>query len=415
MVKLVHPSGNANVREVLLALDDEAQLGEYVTFLATIGGNLFDKLAKLPGGAEFERRRIDARYVGKVASKPWPELMRLIAQRFGWDWLIRHQNGLFCPDQNNKRLGRFAVERLRHPRHEQWQAVYCYEDTALESFTAAKELGLKTIYDLPTGYWRANKQLFQEEREREPLWSQLLPALKDSEAKLERKERELDLADVVITASRFTTDTLAKFPGKRPPIFTIPYGAPAVVGRKIGVSSDEKLKCLFVGSLSQQKGLSYMFQALRLVDAPIEMTVIGRSGRTDFQPLNEALSGVSYIPSLPNSEILELMRQQDVLLFPTLFDGFGLVLVEAMSRGCVVIASPNCGAPDIVTNGEDGFIVPIRDPRAIAEKLELLHRDRDRLAVMSRAASTKAGDLTWAAYRQAIASTVRGVLAKKVA
>lgn len=415
MVQLAHPSGNANVREVLHALDDDALLGEYVTFLATIGGNVFDGLAKLPGGAEFERRRIDTRYAGKVALRPWPELIRLLAQRFGWHSLIRHQVGLFCPDRNNKRLGCFAVERLRRARHEQWRAVYGYEDTALESFSAAKELGLRTIYDLPTGYWRANKQVFEEERQREPLWSQLLPALKDSEAKLERKERELELADVVITASRFTTDTLAKFPGKRPPIFTIPYGAPAAVGRKIGNAADEKLKCLFVGSLSQQKGLSYMFEALRIVDAPIEMTVVGRSSRADFQPLNEALSKVNYVPSMRNSEILELMHRHDVLLFPTLFDGFGLVLLEAMSRGCVVIASPNCGAPDVVTSGEDGFVVPIRDPRAIAEKLELLHRDRDRLVAMSKAASAKASDLTWAAYRQAIASTVRDAIAEEAA
>jgi glycosyltransferase involved in cell wall biosynthesis len=202
------------------------------------------------------------------------------------------------------------------------------------------------------------------------------------------------------------------FPGKLPPVVTVPYGAPEPLGRKMEASRDGKLKCLFVGTLSQQKGLSYMFEALRMVDVPVEMTVVGRPGRADFQPLNEALSKVNYIPSLPNAKILELMHRQDVLLFPTLFDGFGLVMLEAMSRGCVVVATPNCGASDVLTDGEDGFIVPIRDPQAIAEKLELLYRDRDRLVLMSRAASTKAGKLTWSAYRQTIASAVREVLAE---
>ena len=87
-------------------------------------------------------------------------------------------------------------------------------------------------------------------------------------------------------------------------------------------------------------------------------------------------------------------------------------MLEAMSRGCVVVATPNCGASDVLTDGEDGFIVPIRDPQAIAEKLELLYRDRDRLVLMSRAASTKAGKLTSSAYRQTIASAVREVLAE---
>ena len=409
---LSHPSGNSNVRETLRALDENSLLSQYVTFFATIRGNVFDKLSKLPGGSEFDRRRLDVRYAKKVACKPWPELMRLLAQRFGWHWLIQHQVGLFCPDRNNERLGRFAVERLSSSPHASFQAVYGYEDTALESFSAAKKLGLKTIYDLPTGYWRASKELFEEERAREPLWSQLLPVLRDTEVKLGRKERELELADVVITASGFTKHTLDMFPGKLPPVVTVPYGAPEPLGRKMEASRDGKLKCLFVGTLSQQKGLSYMFEALRMVDVPVEMTVVGRPGRADFQPLNEALSKVNYIPSLPNAKILELMHRQDVLLFPTLFDGFGLVMLEAMSRGCVVVATPNCGASDILTDGEDGFIVPIRDPQAIAEKLELLYRDRDRLVLMSRAASTKAGKLTWSAYRQTIASAVREVLAE---
>jgi glycosyltransferase involved in cell wall biosynthesis len=65
----------------------------------------------------------------------------------------------------------------------------------------------------------------------------------------------------------------------------------------------------------------------------------------------------------------------------------------------------------VLTEGEDGFIVPIRDPQAIAEKLELLHRDRERLAAMSEAASKKAKSLTWERYRQGVVEVVREALA----
>jgi len=156
-----------------------------------------------------------------------------------------------------------------------------------------------------------------------------------------------------------------------------------------------------------------MFEVLESVQVPVEMTVVGRSSRRDFEPLNRALARVNYFASLPHQEILQLMRSNDVLLFPTLFDGFGLVMLEAMSQGCVVIATPNCGAPDVIDNGSDGFIVPIRDPHAIAEKLELLHRDRDRLAAMSEAARKKAEGLTWEAYHRNIAAVVQEVIEKK--
>ena len=153
-----------------------------------------------------------------------------------------------------------------------------------------------------------------------------------------------------------------------------------------------------------------MFEALKAVQAPVEMTVVGRSSRRDFEPLNSALSRVSYFASLPHREVLQLMQSSDVLLFPSLFDGFGLVMLEAMSQGCVVIATPNCGAPDFIEDGRDGFVVPIRDSRAIAEKIELLHMDRDLFAAMREAALRKAKTITWDSYRQNVASAVREAL-----
>jgi glycosyltransferase involved in cell wall biosynthesis len=400
------------VRQALDGLCEADLLGEYVTFFMTARGNIFDRLAKLPGASEFERRRFPEHIAANCAQKPWPELLRLVGQKLGMRLLVQHQTGFVCPDRNNIRLGCFAAKRIAKSRAG-LRGVYCYEDAALEAFLEARRVGICTIYDLPTGYWRAKKDLFEEERVHEPVWSQLLPALEDNEAKLERKERELELADFVITASSFTNKTLDQFSGRLPKTATIPYGAPARCSRRdlSRSSRDSKLRCLFVGSLSQQKGLSYLFEAVKTADAPLELTVVGRSGCRDFAPLNKELSAATYYPSLPNSGVLELMANHDVLIFPTLFDGFGLVILEAMSQGCVVIASTNCGAPDVIHDGQDGFVVPIRDPRAIADRLEILHGNRDRLASMSDFAQRKAQALTWEVYRHSIVSAVREALA----
>jgi len=79
---------------------------------------------------------------------------------------------------------------------------------------------------------------------------------------------------------------------------------------------------------------------------------------------------------------------------------------EAISQGLPVIATPHTCAPDLLTDGQDGFIVPIRDSSAIAEKLELLHNDRDRLASMSAAALETARKFGWERYRKGIVETV---------
>src|SRR6185369_8333095 len=107
--------------------------------------------------------------------------------------------------------------------------VYAYEDGALEAFTKAKEFGLKCFYDLPTGHWRAARRLLEAERTLWPEWEMTLGYFQDSETKLARKDKELNLADMIITASTFTASTLKEFPGELPPVKVIPYGFPVVM------------------------------------------------------------------------------------------------------------------------------------------------------------------------------------------
>jgi glycosyltransferase involved in cell wall biosynthesis len=170
-----------------------------------------------------------------------------------------------------------------------------------------------------------------------------------------------------------------------------------------------------VGGLSQRKGIADLFEAMDLVKPHVELTVIGRKSTAACAALDAALQKHRWIESLPREQILAEMRAHDVLVFPSLFEGFGLVVTEALSQGLPVITTSHTCGPDVLTEGEDGFIVPIRNPQAIAEKLALLHRDRECLAAMSVAASKKAKSLTWERYRQGVVEVVRETLALKSA
>ena len=101
-------------------------------------------------------------------------------------------------------------------------------------------------------------------------------------------------------------------------------------------------------------------------------------------------------------QILEQMRLHDVLIFPTLFDGFGLVITEALSQGLPVITTLNSGAPECIRDGVEGFIVPIRNSQAIAERLQELASNRDQLAAMRQASLRRAAELSWAGYEQGL-------------
>ena len=167
---------------------------------------------------------------------------------------------------------------------------------------------------------------------------------------------------------------------------------------------------LFAGSLGQRKGLSYLLDAVARMKGHAELTLLGAKTVPDCPALNAAVREHRWIPSLPHDELLAEMERQDVLALPSLFEGFGLVILEAMSRGLPVIATPHTAGPDVIEDGVDGFIVPIRSAEMIAVKLEILRRDPERLLAMKAAARRKALTLTWDAYRRRLVDAVRETL-----
>jgi glycosyltransferase involved in cell wall biosynthesis len=288
------------------------------------------------------------------------------------------------------------------------KAVYCYEDGAFDTFQTARARGIATLYDLPIGYHTVAQKIFQEEAFLKPEWAVTLTGLQDSIEKLERKAKELSLADHVVVASSFTASTLAGLLKETQKLSIVPYGAPAPCPLPEGGvrGGRKKLKVLYVGSLTQRKGISYLFDAITPLAPHIELTVVGRMAARCIA-LEKNLRPHRYYASLPHGKILELMRSHDVLVFPSLFEGFGLVLTEALSCGLPIIATPNTAAPDLITNGVEGFIVPLRSSQAITEKLELMLSGKINLGDMRQAAVAKAQTLGWQNYEKEIIRIVK--------
>lgn len=112
---------------------------------------------------------------------------------------------------------------------------------------------------------------------------------------------------------------------------------------------------------------------------------------------------------IPRSEIPELLAWADVLVLPSICEGSALVTYEALASGVPVITTPNAGSP--VIDGETGYIVPIRDSLAIAEKLERLAAAPELLKDMSAAARRYAEEhLSYEAYSKRLISAFEQVL-----
>jgi glycosyltransferase involved in cell wall biosynthesis len=108
--------------------------------------------------------------------------------------------------------------------------------------------------------------------------------------------------------------------------------------------------------------------------------------------------GVVCLGQTPREALLREMSEADVFVFPSLFEGFALVILEAMAAGLPVITTPNTAGPDLIEDGKEGLIVPAGDVRALQTAMESLLNDPERARAMGCAAHEKAKEYTWERY-----------------
>lgn len=412
---LSHPTGNANSRAVANSFAERGMLTEFHTSIASFEGSILDRLSSFPGLSEIKRRKFDSKLRSVTKMSPWHEMARLIASKAGMHSLVAHEHGKFSIDKVYRSIDKKVSESLLHAFKKGIKAVYAYEDEALLSFREARRQQLSCLYDLPTGYWRAARILLNDQAEKFPEWQSTLIGFKDSEQKLANKDEELKLADLIFVASSFTAKTLEYFPGKLNAVEVIPYGFPdiATEGYLDKTVQNRKLKLLFVGKLSQQKGIANVFEAVNFFKDHVELTLVGTKGSHECKALDIELAKHNWIPSLDHQSVLTLMKQHDVLLFPSLFDGFGLVITEAMSQGTPVIASERCAGPDLIYHGQNGWLMDAASTESLISSIEELLSNKNVINVASRNAMESARLRPWSQYGADLTATINSHLNRK--
>lgn len=284
--------------------------------------------------------------------------------------------------------------------------VYAFKSAALEIFEHAREQGILTLLDqtgaLTETYWRMSA----EEEARYPGWQPRGAAgTPELEAYCAREKRERELADRILCPSEYVIETLSKAgvnPGK---CELVPYGYDATaVEEPCGERNPSStLRVLLVGSVRLEKGIQYALEAAKRLGRGFEFRAVG-----DVHLLPEGSrlvkEKVELTGQVPWTELAQHYRWADILLFPTLSDSFGLVQLEAMAHGLPVITTPHAGK--VVRDGTDGFIVPIRDAEAIAQKLEHLAANRDKLTELSRAALERITGFDMKSYGKRLLSAI---------
>jgi len=408
---IYHITGNANVKAAVYGLQQANMLDEFHVTIAAFPGTVLDRLGSISAFSEIRRRRFDPVLRPFTRRWPWLEAGRLIAPKIGILKNTCGKNGPFYIDTVVQRHDRHVASCLKYAAKRGASAVYGYEDASIFSFQEAKRLGLQCFYDLPIGYWRAAHRILKLEQERLPQWATTLTAFEDSKEKLLRKDRELELADKIFVASSFTANTLKEFPGNLAPVHVIPYGFPAVSKEQKTYRSFHRkrsLKILFIGSLSQRKGIAHLFEAVKQLKDFVKLTVVGKKQGNHCAALDAALREHVWLPSLSNEAILNLMQQHDVLAFPSLFEGFGLVISEAMSQGTPVITTDRTAGPDLMTDGHNGWLIRAGCTEALTEAFARLLDHPEEIAMVGKAAMETARCRPWTKYGRELAHAIGG-------
>lgn len=410
-IVVAHPTGNANVRATASGLNEAGLLAEFRTCIATFPGSWLDACGAWAPLAELRRRQFDAGLMPKTHTWPWREAGRALAAKAGFASLIKHEVGWLSVDAVYQSFDRHVAATLSRAAQRGAKAVYAYEDGAEFSFQAAKKANLSCLYDLPIGYWRAARQLLENERLLKPEWAATLTGFQDSEGKLARKDEELRLADHIFVASQFTASTLEAYPGALAPVQVIPYGFPSVPSNReyAAFAGRRPLRLLFVGGLSQRKGIAELFAAVAALGSAVELTVVGQKASRNCPALDAALSRHRWIPTLPHADILRIMQAHDVLVFPSLFEGFGLVITEAMSQGTPVITTERTAGPDLIEQDSNGWLIEAGSTNALQETIEELIRRPAKIAQVGKAAMETARRRPWALYGQELAQAIQAL------
>lgn len=405
---LSHPTGNANSRATAEGLIKAGLLNCFYTSVAVFPGSLLHKLGGLPLLSLVRRRVYNPILEQYTKTNYRYELGRMISMKMKLNRFIEHDESIFSVASVYEHLDKKIAMDLPALSQKGVDSIYAYSDSAMYSFTEAKRCGVKCFYDLSTGYWRAFHKLLSEEKDRYPHWSDTFSGFKDSEKKLERKDKEIALADMIIVASRFTAETLKEYPGKLPPIKIVPYGFPPVENENRAYDdfkNNRKLKLLFVGKLTQPKGLADVFEAIRGLKDKVQLTLVGSMNNNEA--LKNEISEHTYLGTLPHNEVLKVMREHDILLFPSLFDGFGMVMTEAMSQGTPVIASDRSAAPDLIEHGKNGWLIPSGSVTSLRRIIEELSITPSNIIEVGKAAMETAKRRPWSIYQKELIDAIR--------
>lgn len=285
-------------------------------------------------------------------------------------------------------------------------AVVACEISALDTFRAAKERGMATILDAPSVHHAVQDRVtpFAEAN-----WLH--------ERIVAVKRAEIALADCILTVSDLARGGYVEAGVPESRVHAVALGAdtrwftPDTPRR---ADSTSPFTFLFVGSTIHRKGIDLLLEAFADVQlrlrAGTRLMVVGPRGDCHALLERSRARNVVVRPAVAQSELREIYRGADCFVLPSRHDSFGMAVLEAMACGLPAIVSEMVGAREAIEQGKSGWVVPLADAHALAERMAWCAENRTALAEMRPAVRAAAERYDWSRYGERLTAVMAGIL-----
>lgn len=274
----------------------------------------------------------------------------------------------------------------------------------------ARAAGKPFVLDASIAHPLAKEAVYQQLRSEFADWA--THSESKAPALLALEQQEMEQADRIVVASSFTRDTYLQHGVPAHKIVVNPYGTDLQFFESKWdqpLPVEGPVRFVFMGSIGARKGVPWLCRVWPQLLAQVPQAQLTLAGYGQW-PASVALPPqVQLAGAIAPSQRAAFLRQHHVFVFPSYFEGFAQVIIEAMACGLPVITTTATAAPDVITIGEDGFILTPGDDAALLQALLHFAQQPAEVERMGRQAARHVQPYTWQAYGQRWATLLQSL------
>lgn len=297
--------------------------------------------------------------------------------------------------------------------HDDYDLFIGWSGMCSHSLRAAKRKGKKTIVVRGSAHIEVQNELLKEEYTRLGLPFSL--PKKD----IAKELKEYAEADYINVLSSFSVNTFLERGIAAQKLLMNPLGVNLMhfqPQKKAGKPTHSATQLIYLGHLTHRKGIHYILEAHRLLEKRgvlVHTKFIGGIGEeiVAFLAQNPPPSNCSFLGHIHQKRLPENLSLGSIGLVPSIEDGFAQVIPQMLACGIPVIASENTSGTDIIENGVNGYVIPIRSAEAIADHVEYLIKHPEHFEKMiEQARSSMVSHFSWEDYGNGMEAFIKRIL-----